>query len=166
MSLTAWHKCKSCFFYVLLFCGWIIHERETQDALGRWFYPLQKFRIFLKNNLDSRIGFFLGMESGGDVKFYSPGAPVRPHFSFSHRFSLLRSDGATRAEKFFITAWLHTQKEPYSAIQIIFKKYPEFLRGIKPTPERILGFPYVEREQRKVRFGQIFSVDKTISSKL
>ena len=81
------------------------------------------------------------MESGGDVKFFSPGAPVRPHFSFSHRFSSLRSDGGTRDEKFYITAWLHTQKEPYSAIRNIFKKYPEFLRGIKPTPERILGFP-------------------------
>ena len=78
--------------------------RETQDALGRWFYPSQKFRIFFKNNPDSRIGFFLGMESGGDVKFFSPGAPVRPHFSFSHQFSSRRSDGGTRAEKFHITA--------------------------------------------------------------
>ena len=34
------------------------------------------FRIFSKNIPDSRIGLFLGMESGGDVKFYSPGAPV------------------------------------------------------------------------------------------
>ena len=25
----------------------------------------------------------------------------------------------------------------------LVKKYPEFFRGIKPTPERILGFPYV-----------------------
>ena len=33
------------------------------------------------------MGFFLGMESGGDVKFYSPGAPVSPHFSFSHQLS-------------------------------------------------------------------------------
>ena len=118
-------------------------EREGQDALWRWFYPSQKFRIFFKNNPDSRIGFFLGTESGGDVKFYSPGAPVRPHFSFSHRFSSLRSDGGTRAEKFYITAWLHTQKEPCSAIRNIFKKYPEFLWGIKPTPERILGFPFL-----------------------
>ena len=50
------------------------------------------------------MGLFLGMESGGDVKFYSPGAPVSPHFSFSHQFSLLRSDGGTRAVKFYITA--------------------------------------------------------------
>ena len=98
-----------------------VHDkRETQDALGRWFYPSQKLRIFLKNIPDSRIGFFLGMKLGGDVKFYSPGAPVRPHFSFSHQFSSLRSDGGTRAEKFYITAWLHTQKEPYSAIRNIF----------------------------------------------
>ena len=40
------------------------------------------------------------MESGGDVKFYSPGAPIRPHFSFSHQFSSLRADGGTWAEKF------------------------------------------------------------------
>ena len=53
-----------------------LDKRETQDALGRWFYPSQKFRIFFKNIPDSRIGFFLGMESGGDVKFFSPGAPV------------------------------------------------------------------------------------------
>ena len=52
--------------------------RETQDALGRWFYPSQKFRIFFKNIPDSRIGFFLGMESGGDVKFFSLGAPILP----------------------------------------------------------------------------------------
>ena len=82
----------------------IKYKREGQDALRRWFYPSQKIRIFFKNILNSRIGFFLGMESGGDVKFYSPGAPVRPHFSFSHRFSSLRSDGGTRAEKFYITA--------------------------------------------------------------
>ena len=47
--------------------------RETQDTLGRWFYPSQKFRRFLKDIPDSRIGFFLGMKLGGDVKFYSPG---------------------------------------------------------------------------------------------
>ena len=30
--------------------------------------------------------------------------------TFSHQFSLLRSDGGTRAVKFYITAWLHSQK--------------------------------------------------------
>ena len=30
----------------------------------------------LRNIPDSRKGFFLGMESGGDVKFFSPGGPV------------------------------------------------------------------------------------------
>ena len=39
---------------------------------------LRKIRKFLRNIPDSRMGFFLGMESGGDVKFFSPGAPVRP----------------------------------------------------------------------------------------
>ena len=43
-----------------------------------------KIQDIFWNIPDSRIGFFLGMESGGDVKFFSPGAPVRPHFSFSH----------------------------------------------------------------------------------
>ena len=52
------------------------YKRETQDVLGRWFYPSQEFRIFFKNYLDGRIGFFLGMESDGDVKFFSPGAPI------------------------------------------------------------------------------------------
>ena len=46
-----------------------IGKRETQDALGRWFYPSLKFRIFFKNITDSRKMFLLGMEPGGDVKF-------------------------------------------------------------------------------------------------
>ena len=59
------------------------HEFISQQK-GRAFHSgalvlaLAKFRIFLKNILDSRIGLFLGMdrmESGSDVKFYSPGAP-------------------------------------------------------------------------------------------
>ena len=58
--------------------------------MGLWFKPSQKFRIFFKNIPGIRMGLFLGMESGGDVKFYSPGAHVSPHFSFSHKFSLLR----------------------------------------------------------------------------
>ena len=81
--------------------------RETQDALGRWFYPSQKFRIFFKNNPDSRIGFFLGMESGGDVKFYSPGAPVRPHFSYSHQLSLQEVGWTLK----YITALLYIYPE-------------------------------------------------------
>ena len=51
-------------------------KREGQDAQRRWFYPSQKFRIFLKNIPDIRMRFLLGMESGGDVKFFSPGGPV------------------------------------------------------------------------------------------
>ncbi len=80
-----------------------IFVREGQDAQRRWFYPSQKFRIFFKNIPDIRMRFLLGMESGGDVKFFSLGAPDKPHFSFSHQFSWLRSDGGTRAEKFYIT---------------------------------------------------------------
>ena len=53
----------------------------------------------------------------------------------------MRADGARRGLQFYITAWLHTQKEPYSAIRIIFKKYPEFLRELCAAPERILPFP-------------------------
>ena len=89
------------------------------------------------------MGLFLDMESGSDVKFYSPGAPVSPHFSISHQFSLLRSDGGTQAVKFYITAWLHTQQEPHSAIQNIFKKYPEFLWGLKPKPQSEQPFPFI-----------------------
>ena len=35
--------------------------------------------IFFKNIPDSRIGLFLGMESGGDAKFYSPGSKILHH---------------------------------------------------------------------------------------
>ena len=52
-------------------------------TFGLCFKPSQKFRIFIKFILDSRIG----IKSGGDVKFYSPGAPVRPLFSFFHEFN-------------------------------------------------------------------------------
>ena len=37
---------------------------------------LAKIQDIFENILDSRMGFFLGMESDGDVKLFSPGAPV------------------------------------------------------------------------------------------
>ena len=107
-------------------------KRETQDALGCWFYPSQ----------NSRIGFFLGMESGSDVKFFSLGSPVWPLRWESMRKWEMRPDGGTRAEKFHITAWLHTQKEPYSAIQIIFKKYEWILARDKTNAVRHPGLPF------------------------
>ena len=94
--------------------------REGQDAQRRWFYSSQKFRIFFKHIPDIRMRFLLGMESGGDVKFFSPGGPVWPQRWELMRKWEMRSDGGTRAEKFYITAWLHTQKEPYPAIRNIF----------------------------------------------
>ena len=36
------------------------------------FGPRKNKRYFWKSILDSRIGFFLGMESGGDVKCLAP----------------------------------------------------------------------------------------------
>ena len=51
-----------------------------------------------------------------------------------------------RGLKFYITAWLHNQKEPYFPIPIIFKNYPEFLRGLNATPEGNLPFPCVTKE--------------------
>ena len=35
---------------------------------------IAKIQDIFKNIPDSRMGFFLGMESGSDVKFFSPGA--------------------------------------------------------------------------------------------
>ena len=87
------------------------------------------------------MGLFLGMESGGDVKFYSPGAPVWPQQWELMRKWEMRWDRGNRVVKFYITAWLYTQKEPHSAIWNIFKKYPESLQGLKPKPESEQPFP-------------------------
>ena len=73
-------------------------NREGQDAQRRWFYPSQKFRIFLKNIPDIRMRFLLGMESGGDRTFFSPGGPVWPQ-----QWELMRK-WEMRAVKFYITA--------------------------------------------------------------
>ena len=75
------------------------------------------------------MGLFLGMgmESGGDVKLYSLGAPVSPHFSFS---------------AILIAEVRQGHKEYHSAIWNIFKKYPEFLRLLKPKPQSKQSFPF------------------------
>ncbi len=45
-------------------------KREGQAQLGPHKNPSQKIRKFLKNISDSRMGLFLGMESGGDKIFF------------------------------------------------------------------------------------------------
>ena len=56
-----------------------VYSVTKGKGLSLWgfsFSPRKNSGYFFKNIPDSRIGLFLGMESGGDVKFYSPGAPV------------------------------------------------------------------------------------------
>ena len=86
---------KICYILALLVscCATI---REGQDASWRWYYPSQKFRRFLKNIPDSRKRFLLGIELGGDVKFWAPSGPIRPHF-------LLFSSILINAEKLGLT---------------------------------------------------------------
>ena len=85
------------------------------------------------------MGSFLGMESGGDVKFYSPGAPVSPHFSSILIAEVRRGHPGCKI--------LHHRLTPYPEITPFcypeyFKKYPEFLRVLKPKPQGEQPFPF------------------------